>query len=41
MTDIKGVKRRVLIPFDMEIGQNWGKYSDANPGGLKKWKAQK
>lgn len=38
VTDIKGITRRVLIPFDMEVGQNWGKYSAANPGGLKKWK---
>lgn len=40
VTDINGVKRTVLIPFDMEIGQNWGKHSDVNPGGLKKWKVK-
>lgn len=41
VTDIKGVTRDILIPFDVEVGNNWGKNSDANPGGLKKWKPQK
>jgi DNA polymerase I-like protein with 3'-5' exonuclease and polymerase domains len=41
VVDIKGVVREVVIPFDVEVGQNWGKYSDENPGGLKKWKGSK
>lgn len=39
VTDIHGKTREILIPFDVEIGNNWGKHSDSNPGGLKKWKA--
>lgn len=38
VTDIHGKVRTVTIPFDMELGSNWGKYSDTNPNGLKKWK---
>jgi DNA polymerase-1 len=39
VTDIKGVTRTVTIPFDLEIGMNWGKYDPIkNPTGLKKWK---
>ncbi len=37
--DIHGVKRTVTIPFDMEVGSNWGKASVSNPEGLKKWKS--
>lgn len=37
--DIYGNKREVTIPFDMEVGSNWGKHDPANnPEGLKKWK---
>jgi len=37
--DTKGIKRECTIPFDIEVGQNWGKYdADKNPGGLRKWK---
>jgi hypothetical protein len=36
--DIKGRVREITIPFDMEMGYNWGKWSEANPGGLRKWK---
>lgn len=36
--DIHGVKREVVIPFDMEVGSNWGKQSATNPDGLTKWK---
>lgn len=39
VTDIHGKVRTVEIPFDMEVGRNWGKYDPAtNPEGLKKWK---
>lgn len=38
VTDIHGISRVVTIPFDMELGLNWGKHSDTNPNGLKKWK---
>lgn len=37
-TDIKGITREIIIPFDVEIGYNWGKASDKNPDGLKKWR---
>ena len=37
VTDIHGISRVVTIPFDMELGLNWGKHSDTNPNGLKKW----
>lgn len=38
VTDIKGITRELVIPFDVEIGHNWNKASDKNPGGLRKWK---
>lgn len=39
VTDIHGKVRRVTIPFDIEVGYNWGKYDVVkNPKGLKKWK---
>jgi DNA polymerase I-like protein with 3'-5' exonuclease and polymerase domains len=37
--DIKGIEREIVIPFDVEIGYNWGKASTSNPGGLKKWRS--
>jgi DNA polymerase I-like protein with 3'-5' exonuclease and polymerase domains len=38
VTDIHGKVRTVEIPFDMEVGRNWGKYDPvSNPEGLKKW----
>jgi DNA polymerase I-like protein with 3'-5' exonuclease and polymerase domains len=37
--DVKGKTRECVIPFDMEVGNNWGKYDpEKNPKGLKKWK---
>jgi hypothetical protein len=36
--DIKGKRREILIPFDVEVGRNWGKYGEANPEGLRKWR---
>lgn len=38
ITDIKGTTREVVIPWDIEVGLNWGKHSDKNPNGLQKWK---
>jgi len=39
VTDICGKVRTVEIPFDMEVGRNWGKYdATTNPDGLRKWK---
>jgi hypothetical protein len=38
ITDIKGVTREIVIPFDVELGYNWAKASDKNPDGLKKWR---
>jgi DNA polymerase-1 len=38
ITDIKGVTREIVIPFDVEVGYNWAKASDKNPDGLKKWR---
>lgn len=38
VTDIKGITREIVIPFDVEIGYNWGKGGAENPGGLKKWR---
>jgi len=38
ITDIKGVTREIVIPFDVELGYNWAKVSDKNPDGLKKWR---
>jgi hypothetical protein len=32
--DIKGIEREIVIPFDVEVGYNWGK----GQGGLKKWR---
>ncbi len=31
-------QRNMTIPVDAEYGLNWGKLSDQNPNGLKKWK---
>ena len=39
--DINGKEREVLIPFDVEIGDNWGKHGPSNPGGLQKWRPQR
>lgn len=37
--DIKGKRRMVTIPYDLETGYNWDKYdAKTNPKGLKKWK---
>ena len=33
---IKG--RRCMVPTDFEVGYNWGKESETNPRGLKKWR---
>lgn len=41
VTDIHGKTRTCVIPFDMEIGRNWGKHSPDNPEGLQKWKPKK
>jgi DNA polymerase I-like protein with 3'-5' exonuclease and polymerase domains len=30
--------RSYIVPGEASIGWNWGKYSEANPDGLKKWK---
>jgi hypothetical protein len=38
VTDINGITREIVIPFDVEVGYNWGKASDKNPSGLKKWR---
>jgi len=38
IADIHGKVRTVTIPFDMELGLNWGKHSATNPNGLQKWK---
>ena len=38
IADIHGKVRTVTIPFDMELGLNWGKHSATNPNGLKKYK---
>jgi DNA polymerase-1 len=38
VTDIKDISREIVIPFDVEVGYNWGKASDKNPDGLKKWR---
>ena len=37
-TDINGKTREIVIPFDVEVGYNWGKLGPDNPGGLKKWR---
>lgn len=36
--DINGVTREIVIPFDVEVGHNWGKHGAFNTGGLKKWR---
>jgi DNA polymerase I-like protein with 3'-5' exonuclease and polymerase domains len=41
ITDIGGKCRQVLIPYEIEIGQNFGKSGPNNPNGLKKWKIPK
>lgn len=38
VTDIVGKTRRVLIPYEIEIGHNFGKAGLDNPLGIKKWK---
>lgn len=39
ITDVKGKTRECVIPFEMEVGSNWGKYhEELNPKGLRKWK---
>jgi DNA polymerase I-like protein with 3'-5' exonuclease and polymerase domains len=38
VTDINGVTRTLLIPPECEVGGNWGKASNDNPEGLRKWK---
>jgi hypothetical protein len=38
VTDIKGITREITIPFDVEVGYNWGKGGSDNAGGLKKWR---
>lgn len=39
--DITGKTRKVLIPYEIETGQNFGKAGPDNPGGLRKWKFSK
>lgn len=39
--DINSKEREVLIPFDVEVGHNWGKKGPANSGGLSKWRPPK
>ena len=42
VTDIKGVTRNFVIPFDIELGYNFAKHDAVkNPTGLKKRKGQK
>lgn len=41
VTDIAGKSRQVLIPYEIEIGHNFGKGGPDNPGGIKKWKIKK
>ena len=37
INDVAGVTRTCVIPADIKVGQNWGKYDkDNNPGGLRK-----
>ena len=38
ITDIKGTTREIVIPFDVEVGHNWGKHGPYNTEGLKKWR---
>jgi len=42
ITDIHGVTREVVIPFDVEVGGCWGKYDVTKcPTGLQKWRPAK
>lgn len=41
ITDISGKTRTALIPYEIEIGHNFGKGGPDNPEGLKKWKIPK
>jgi hypothetical protein len=34
VTDIFGVKRQMLIPWESQTGMNWGKRKKDNPDGL-------
>jgi DNA polymerase-1 len=36
--DIAGNVRQALIPYEIEIGKNFGKFGPDNPDGIKKWK---
>jgi hypothetical protein len=38
IVDITGKTRRALIPYEIEIGHNFGKGGPNNPDGLRKWK---
>lgn len=40
VTDIAGKRRQVLIPYEIEIGHNFGKGGPDNPEGIKKWKTK-
>ncbi len=41
ITDINGKTRTAIIPWDIELGDNWGKYHpEKNPGGLRKWESK-
>ena len=35
---VKVYDKEMTIPVDADYGSNWGKFSDENPNGLKKWK---
>ena len=35
---VKVYDKEMTIPVDADYGSNWGKFSDKNPNGLKKWK---
>jgi DNA polymerase I-like protein with 3'-5' exonuclease and polymerase domains len=37
VTDIGGITRRMRIPVEIMIGRNWGKRSETNPDGMRKW----
>ncbi len=40
VTDIKGIKRQLVVPVETKIGHNWADYDpDKNPNGLKEWKS--
>lgn len=34
--DINGIVRTMTIPWEMSVGENWGKFDSRNPHGLKK-----